>query len=124
MPNYTLGLDLGQAADYSALAIVERLTRETGKMEWVYPMGYSFAPAQLVPAYESLYHLIHLERFELGTGYPAIVDRVCELMERPPLKGQAELVVDATGVGRPVVDMFDARQPGGRYPVPVIHPRR
>jgi hypothetical protein len=68
------------------------------------------------------YHLIYLERFELGSAYPAIMDRVCELMSQPPPKGQTELVVDATGIGRPVVDMLEQRKPGGRWPVPItIH---
>ncbi len=56
----------------------------------------------------------HLERPRLGTPYPAIVDRVQELMRsRQLLIEEAHgytkapyLIVDATGVGRPVVDLF------------------
>jgi hypothetical protein len=36
--------------------------------------------------------------------YPAIGARMAAMMETPELKGKAELVVDSTGVGRPVVD--------------------
>jgi hypothetical protein len=38
-----------------------------------------------------------------------VADHVIALLENPTLKGQTELVVDATGVGRPVVDMFRQR---------------
>jgi hypothetical protein len=52
----------------------------------------------------------HLERFELGTPYPEVVERVARLVRSlPGVWGQparCELVVDATGVGRPVVDLL------------------
>jgi hypothetical protein len=38
--------------------------------------------------------------------YPSIVDRVAKLMHSPGLKDNAELVIDQTGCGRPVFDMF------------------
>ena len=84
MFNYYVGLDLGQAQDYTALTVIEK--------------------TQALP--RPGYHVRHLERPELGTSYPAIVDRVQALMRSPELRGQAALVVDATGVGRPVVDLF------------------
>ncbi len=48
----------------------------------------------------------HIHRWKLGTPYPTIVDDVIALMHRDPLKDDASVVIDATGVGRPVVDMF------------------
>ncbi len=81
MSEFIVGLDLGQALDYTALVILERL--EGGQ-----------------------YHLRHIERLPLGTEYPAVVAYVATLMARNPLAGHATLVVDATGVGRPVVDLL------------------
>ncbi|MCL6472539.1 MAG: hypothetical protein K6T91_06955 [Firmicutes bacterium] len=81
MYNFFLGLDLGQAQDYTALAVLERI--ENGE-----------------------YHVRHLERFKLGTPYPAVVERVRMLMLTRPLLNRSVLVVDRTGVGAPVVDMF------------------
>lgn len=81
---FTVGLDLGQAQDYTALCVVE--TVETGK--------------------QRSYHVRHLERFRLGTPYPAIVERVKALVSTDPLTGEYMLVADATGVGRPVVDLL------------------
>lgn len=62
--------------------------------------------AQKTPS-ETPAHLVrHLERFPLGTAYPTIVRRVRQLMQAPPLVDRAQLVVDATGVGKPVVDLL------------------
>jgi hypothetical protein len=81
---YLCGLDLGQAQDYTALAVAEVHAR----------------------AHEYLYHVRHLQRFALRTSYPAIVRRAAKLLQRPPVRGQTTLVVDATGVGQPVIDML------------------
>lgn len=85
-PTWYIGLDLGQAADYTALCVM-RGTRATPDAKPEYEVG-------------------HLERFPLQTPYPKMVDAVMELTRRPELADQYELVVDATGVGRPVVDLL------------------
>src|SRR5687768_9591813 len=81
-----LGLDLGQAQDHTALALVEWNTREEDGLH--------------------VYHLRHLERIPLGTGYPAIAKHVAKLMATDELKEGCQLLADATGVGRPVVDLL------------------
>jgi hypothetical protein len=92
---YFLGLDLGQAADYTALATVRR----TGGAE-------------------ARYEVVGLKRFALGTAYAAIVESVSALLGRAPLNGpKTKLLVDATGVGMPVVEMF---RRAGMKPVAVI----
>ncbi len=84
-PKYTLGLDLGQAKDYTALVILERQGEEP----------------------HASYHARHLQRFALGTPYPAIVASVAEMLTQPSLsKEKTRLAVDETGVGAPVVDLF------------------
>jgi hypothetical protein len=80
---FVVGLDLGQVQDYSAVAVVQRLAGR-----------------------ESAVHVPHLERFPLGTRYPDIVSRMAQLLATPPLRGQASLVVDATGVGTAVIDLL------------------
>src|SRR5262249_32781559 len=57
----------------------------------------------------------HLERLPLGTPYPAIVAHVGRLLTKLP--GRPELVIDYTGVGRPVFDMFVYT---GIYPTGVL----
>jgi len=50
-----------------------------------------------------VYRVVDLERLPLGTPYPGIVAYIGRLLGRLP---GAELVIDFTGVGRPVFDMF------------------
>jgi hypothetical protein len=104
-----LGVDLGQARDYTALAGIEA----TGT---AYQVPYSYQDrdygrmAQATMDVEGLpvtFKVRYLERLALGTEYPDVVDAVCDRLARVP--GGALLVVDATGVGRPVVDMLAQR---------------
>ena len=90
MYNFYIGLDLGQAQDYTALTVIER-------------KHFNYNVRSLP---REQYHVRHLERLKLGTPYPAIVEQVQELMQSNQLLNQTALVVDATGVGRPVVDLF------------------
>jgi hypothetical protein len=97
MPNkYFLGLDLGQAADYSALAILEAQGQDSARE----------------------YHCRHLQRWPLKTPYPAIVADTAKIIRSEELKGQhcPVLAIDATGVGAPVVDLFkeELKQVRGR----------
>jgi hypothetical protein len=55
----------------------------------------------------------HLERVLLGTPYPQVIERIATLVGKLP---GADLVVDATGVGRPVIDQM---RETGLEPVPV-----
>ncbi len=50
-----------------------------------------------------IYQVGHLERMPLGTPYPGIVAHVGRLLGKLP---DPELVIDYTGVGRPVFDLF------------------
>lgn len=90
-----LGLDLGQVSDHSALAIAERNRRP----------AYGDEGSSIV----ARYRVGHLQRFPLRTPYPTIVTRVAamvrDLAGRTPTP-HLRLVVDATGVGRPVVDLL------------------
>ena len=74
---YVVGLDLGQASDFTAVAILERFHAER---VWA---ARNFA------------------RFPLHTPYTAIVEQVRRLMNTFPLRDSAHLVVDGTAVGRP-----------------------
>jgi hypothetical protein len=89
--SYFLGLDLGQAQDYTAIVVAERLELPA-------------VPARPTPQVH--YHLRHLERCPLRTAYPAIVVRVALLLQQEPLYGRTRLVADATGVGAPVIDLL------------------
>lgn len=84
MTSYHVGLDLGQASDYTAIAIIEKIGDHGEK--------------------DAALRVRHLQRFALGTTYPAIVEAVAGIVASLP--DGARLAVDATGVGRPVVDLL------------------
>ncbi|MCJ0825958.1 hypothetical protein MQC88_08315 [Luteimonas sp. 50] len=95
-----VGIDVGQAHDPTAIAIVSRITTDTTNP------GLSFLNPEPNPRYE----VQHLERLRLGMPYPAQVDHVEALLCRPPLNRMGpRVLVDYTGVGRPVFDMFAGR---------------
>jgi hypothetical protein len=87
--NY-VGVDLGQVQDYSAVAILE----------------YVFEYDLNEQGWTKQHTVSHLERFPLGTEYPVIVQRISTMFQDPRLKQYGRLIVDQTGVGRPVVDML------------------
>jgi hypothetical protein len=92
-----IGLDLGQAQDFTALAVVSRQRRD----------AYAEKEPMKPP-----YDLPYLKRFPLGTPYTEIIPFVIEMLQTPELTGSM-LVVDYTGVGRAVGDMFcDAFEKG------------
>jgi hypothetical protein len=91
LAKFYVGLDLGQASDYTAIAVAERV--EEGAEESV-KKGDEY---QL--------HIRHLERFR-DVRYPEVSERVKRLLLAPPLQKNSKLVVDATGVGAAVVDML------------------
>jgi hypothetical protein len=55
---------------------------------------------------ETRSYLRHLDRVVLGTSYPDVVRIVCDAVGDVERFGPCTLVVDATGVGAPVVDLL------------------
>jgi hypothetical protein len=105
MPFY-VGLDLGQAADFTALAVVQSVKEHNPETRRIH---------------KNL-HLRHLERYELGTTYPEIADKVVALMRDERLspneydpsrlrvyRSTPQLIVDDTGVGRAVADLLTSK---------------
>ncbi|MFV2044263.1 MAG: hypothetical protein ACC700_13660 [Anaerolineales bacterium] len=84
LPDFLIGIDLGQSADFSTNTISQRSVVD----------GVSH------------YGVVHLQRYELGLAYPRIVEDVVKMTKTPQLAGNYLLVVDRTGVGRPVYDLF------------------
>ncbi len=84
---YLIGLDLGQAQDYSAWVVAKRV-RQDGE--------------------DAAYDVGHLDRVQ-GARYPAVVAHttalIAALKAQEPRAG-IELVVDFTGVGRAVADLL------------------
>lgn len=105
---FLVGLDLGQAHDYTAVTLMERVGL-------VQPFTYQ---------------LRFMRRFPLQMPYPDIfsalqrIVMVPELTPRPSLAPQGDarctLLVDATGVGAPVVDILRVMVRKGMLPVKLL----
>lgn len=105
----TIGLDVGQRRDPTALAVVELDRRErTESVEVAIIGGRRF----LEPRTHTDEHYLvrHLERLPLGTSYPDVARRVASVAAgvRERTKDSPVLYVDATGVGIPLVDVLRA----------------
>src|SRR5215218_7059929 len=90
----TVGVDIGQRRDPTAIAVVEQEERRSSET----------------------HHIArHLERLPLGSPYPAVAERVAAVVRGvlAATSGEAPtLYVDATGVGTPIVDILRAANVG------------
>lgn len=110
MYRHCLSIDLGTANDFSVFTLLRLAQRQKpGDHTPLYAMEDSH---QL----ESFLHLVHVERPDLRTTYPAIADLAVEIMNNEEIRGKAYLVVDATGVGLPVVQLMREK---GLAPIPI-----
>jgi hypothetical protein len=102
-PQYFAGLDLGQAQDFSALAVLERVKR----------------PDPARPDREVNHYAVReLRRWPLGTSYTVICADVVSRYASGPLT-DSTLAVDRTGVGAGVIDFVGKARPAAQL-VPVL----
>jgi hypothetical protein len=102
-PAYIAGLDLGRPHEFTALAVLERTE-----------LPNPDDARRLVRHYA----VRHLERLPPATPYPEVFARLTEVFAAPSLHG-ARLVVDHTGVGRPVLGMLRKAKVGAKV-VPLL----
>jgi hypothetical protein len=108
---YSIGVDLGQASDFTAIAVLEKkiVPPETAMFS---PVGQR--PGNRLVDGDIIFDLVYLKRPKIGTPYDVIsrrvADLICELEPQGAFGelGQLTLSVDGTGVGRAVVDLLDA----------------
>jgi len=98
-----VGLDLGQTNDPAALCVLRHWKRMLPSWKKVDAAGYSMAQES-----EEYFDIPHLDRIPLKTNYVVLVNQVREFLRIPPLDQHAiKLVIDETGVGRPIGDLFE-----------------
>jgi hypothetical protein len=97
--SFFLGLDVGQAADYSALVVLGR--RVEGA-----------SPGNMDPqTWYPVYYAVMVKRFPLGTPYYEVEEEVGRVWGLPELVATSNwCVVDKTGVGAPIVENIRMRQ--------------
>lgn len=88
---YYIGVDLGEVNDYSALSVVER------DIDWREDRS----------VFISTYKVSELIRFEKRTPYTHVVEQIKTIFTQPYIHEYGTLIVDKTGVGRPVVEMME-----------------
>ncbi len=96
-PSIMVGVDIGQRVDPSTIVVAEALKTPRPGMK---------------P--EHRFEIRHMERLPIGTSYPDVAQRVAGIVgtiEQRPLSANWStpriwLLADATGVGRPVVDIL------------------
>ena len=99
---FVIGCDLGQVADFTALCVLEKVTVPSSEV-----IQKGFETPTTVDTTKRFRHLRHLQRLKLGTDYPTVAKIVGALIKSlPPARIAPALVVDATGTGRPVIDMM------------------
>ena len=108
-PRFVVGVDLGQSSDPTAIAVLQH---QRGVLDSGSDFDRHCGLSTHVQKPVEYIDVRHLERLPLGLSYPAQVQRVADLLARPPLCGDenqrpAELVIDETGVGRAVGDIFN-----------------
>ncbi len=115
---YTLGVDFGKLHDYSALSLLERIDRFEKRRANEATYGFDDEPRLI----RTMYRIMLLERIKIGTPYPDVVKRIRIVMSSDELRDRTTLVVDATGVGQPVVDMIKRERIAGKYmmPIPIV----
>src|SRR5581483_7388339 len=82
--SFFVGVDLGQAQDSTAVVVLQR--QGSGK--------------------DALHQVVQMKRYPLGTAYPEIVKDLAKKLAMAP--ADTNLILDATGVGRAVVDLVRA----------------
>ena len=97
-------VDLGDRVDYTAISILEDIDHVEANKQFL-----PGTDEEIIAGYEKIYdvHIRFLERMQLGSGYPNVIARVKEIMNNPILgEDKIILLVDATGVGVPVIQMM------------------
>lgn len=101
---YVLSVDLGQQQDPTAFVLNEhRMIINNPNLSET--PTWEARPKKIRNEYVTRM----IERPPLNTSYVEIVDMTEAIMNRPALQHETYLVVDATGVGMPVVDMLADR---------------
>jgi len=107
-PHFTFELDRGQTRDFSAGIVVEGVQRFDREA----PGRYNPDEVKARTVVDE-YRARLIRRWNPDTPYTTVVDNVAEMMRAPELAGPL-LVVDRTGVGSGVADVFGHYHRGGR----------
>lgn len=108
---YYLGVDFGSQQDYTALVLVKRNEVVKARQDVSGILRQEDVTTE--------YHLIFMERIELGTAYYLIIERIKSILRDEELRGETIVIPDASGVGIPIVQMMRREGVGPIAPVTI-----
>lgn len=110
----TVGIDIGQITDPTAISVAEVKQLHTGKYRYTEPPTPAFfdenwrqmlAPKDADPVMVSEYFIRHIQRLPLGMSYPEQAVYIAEMLCKPVFAHrQVRVLMDRTGVGMAVYD--------------------
>lgn len=109
-----VGIDVGQIHDPTAIAVAEVMQVHTGKFRYdkqfhvpahVDAYGRFIKAVDADPVMVSEYTIRHITRLKLGTSYPDVALHIADMLCNPLFaQREVRVLIDVTGVGRPVYD--------------------
>lgn len=99
---HVLAVDLGQSNDPTAIAVIRHQEHDQ------FNTDLTTLDARGARERVESFVVRYLNRLPLGLSYVDQVAEVRRYLGRPPLNKGCELVIDETGVGRAVGDLFDS----------------
>jgi hypothetical protein len=103
---YCMPVDLGQSQDYTVASLIQR--REAFQKREGLPGSYEYERSPTISF--QAYDIRDMWRPPLKTAYVQVVDDIQKRLQHPRLKERCSLVVDATGAGRPVIELMWERK--------------
>ncbi len=108
-----IGIDVGQIADPTAIAVAEAVEKGTGKFRYnseripahVDETGWFHKPHDADEVMATHYNIRHIQRLPLGTSYPAVAVHIADMLCNTIfVHRHVRVLIDVTGVGRPVYE--------------------
>lgn len=107
-----VGIDVGQLHDPTAISVAEAIQTPTGKHRWIKRVpahidkrGQFHEAREVDPLMATEYMIRHIERLPLGTSYPDVAIKIADLLcNQVFARRRVQILIDVTGVGRPVYE--------------------
>jgi hypothetical protein len=108
-----VGVDVGQIHDPTAICVTEVHQVETGEVKYlnnptighVDSKGFWIPPRGIDKMMRSEYVIRFIKRLPLNTFYPDVADYIADMLDNELFeKRSIKILIDVTGVGRPVYD--------------------
>lgn len=93
---FFIGVDLGKERDYTAIVVIEQARHTLQERD----------PVTFAHLTRTELSLRNAQRIPLGTPYPDVVLHISNMLHNGRLDGSLTLLIDATGLGIPVVDQL------------------